>query len=382
MNTSIGLKVNIIKQFRNGGKPSFALRANFSISGQLAVLFGPSGSGKTVTLQCLAGLIQPDSGLITLDNKTLYDSKMGVNLPPRKRQLGYVFQDYTLFPHLTVRENIAFGLKGLRKSEITEKVEKMIKLMRLEDLGDCFPKQISGGQKQRVALARALIINPSILLLDEPFSALDSAVREKLRQDILEIKGRFSIPIVFVTHDLEEAYQLADYIVIYNNGQVLQVGDRQQVFYHPDNRTVARFIGAKNIFSGIVEKIEADKATVRTKNFSVCLPASSNLKVGKTVEFCIRPEDVMVVRPGRDLNRKLAGNVFSGKIVNRHQLGSTCLVDFQVGQASGSRLQSDFDFIIKLPTHAYQKLDLDKRQHIKISLKEPAIHIFKEGANQ
>ncbi|GGJ70312.1 molybdate transport system ATP-binding protein [Anoxybacillus voinovskiensis] len=238
------LHVNIKKTF-----PHFLLDVSFTAEKGITAILGPSGSGKSLTLQCLAGLETPDEGIITLNDRPFFDAGQRVNIKPRERKIGYMFQNYALFPHLTVKQNIAFGLKGKPKAEVEEKVEKMLKNMELERYGDRYPAELSGGQQQRVALARALIIEPDVLLLDEPLSAVDPSMKETLEQQLLTfIDKHFSGVVLLVTHNLEEADRLCDRWIIYHNGSVIQLGAKEEILARPVNVTVARMLGYKNIF--------------------------------------------------------------------------------------------------------------------------------------
>lgn len=202
----------------------FRLNAAFSSQEQCVVLFGPSGSGKTLTLQSIAGLVSPDAGKIALNGRVLFDSQDGVNVPSRQRRIGYVFQDYALFPHLTVLENVGFGLKRdwqwRLSREDRRQVMEFLGIFEIPHLAHSFPADISGGQKQRVALARALIKKPDLLLLDEPFAALDTLLRVKLREELAKIRCAFDIPVVMVTHDPEDIRVFAETLVIYEIGRV------------------------------------------------------------------------------------------------------------------------------------------------------------------
>jgi molybdate transport system ATP-binding protein len=224
----MGLSVKLLKKVKG-----FILDVEWKIGNELAILFGYSGSGKSLTLQCVAGLMQPDEGFIRSNGDLFFDNTLEINVPPQKRSFGYVFQDRVLFPHMTVRGNIAYGLKGLRPSEIKDKVGEMMNLFHLQGLEDKFPSEISGGQKQRVALARALIRRPKALLLDEPFSALDSPIRLEMRRLLKDIRNDFDIPVVLVTHDVIEAYTMADKIIVYSEGRVVKTGSPSEIFYHP-----------------------------------------------------------------------------------------------------------------------------------------------------
>jgi molybdate transport system ATP-binding protein len=216
------IQVDVKKVLRSRGG-SFTLNASFSSGEDIIVLFGPSGSGKTLTLQAIAGLITPDSGRIALRGRVVFDSEAGVNIPPRNRNVGYLFQDYALFPHLTVLENVGYPLKKIWQRRLSKqdrrRVMEFLDTFEISHLADSFPFGISGGQRQRVALARALIRKPDIMLLDEPFSALDTMLRERLRKELREILARFSIPAVMITHDPEDIKAFADKLIVYEAGQ-------------------------------------------------------------------------------------------------------------------------------------------------------------------
>lgn len=215
---------------------------NFSVEkGDLAALLGPSGSGKTTILRMIAGLDTPDSGDIIINNVKVN------SLPGSKRGIGFVFQNYALFRYMTVADNIAFGLEVQKKSkvEIRERVEELLELISMQDLGKRYPHQLSGGQRQRVAFARALAPNPLLLLLDEPFAAIDAKVRRELRTWLKEMIGRVGITSIFVTHDQEEAMEVADTIIVTNQGRVEQIGTPEEICLHPQTDFVADFIDSK-----------------------------------------------------------------------------------------------------------------------------------------
>ncbi len=210
------LEIEISKKLVSRGR-SFDLNTAFLTEERFVILFGPSGSGKTATLQSIAGLVRPDSGRIVLDGRILFDSQTGVDLAPRGRNIGYVFQDYALFPHLTVSDNVAYGLPRdwLRRISNRDRarVDEFLDLFEISHLARSFPADLSGGQKQRVALARALVRNPGLLLLDEPFSALDTMLRARLRRELLRLQSRLDIPVVMVTHDPEDVRAFAGKLV-------------------------------------------------------------------------------------------------------------------------------------------------------------------------
>lgn len=220
------LSIDIKKHLRSRGR-SFELNCSFSSREQFVVLFGSSGSGKTTTLRAVAGLEQPDAGRIVAGGRTLFDSKKGINVPARLRNIGYVFQDYALFPHLTVEKNIAFALnptlRGRLSQEERRRVDEFLALFHVADLRQAMPAEISGGQRQRVALARALIRKPDLLLLDEPFAALDPNLRSRLRSGLLDIQRHFNVPVLLISHDPEDVDLFAETLVVYDAGKVSTV---------------------------------------------------------------------------------------------------------------------------------------------------------------
>ena len=206
---------------------SFSLKVAFASDEKTVVLFGPSGSGKTLTLQSIAGLIRPDSGRIALKGRVLFDAEAGIDIPSRARRMGYLFQDYALFPHMTVAENVGYGLKKTWQWRLSKKdrrdVLNLLDTLEIRHLAESFPADLSGGQKQRVALARALMTRPDLLLLDEPFAALDTLLRGKLRKELLDIQARFHVPMIMITHDPEDIRAFAETLVTYDRGRVCEV---------------------------------------------------------------------------------------------------------------------------------------------------------------
>lgn len=216
--------------------------------GSLTALLGPSGCGKTTVLRLVAGLLEPDAGRITIDGRTV--TAPGVAVPPERRQVGMVFQDYALFPHLSVARNVAYGLRSLPRAERRERVDEALRLVGMGDLGHRLPTALSGGQQQRVALARALAPRPDLVLLDEPFSNLDAALRASVREEVRAILHAAEQTAVFVTHDQEEALSLADQVVVMRDGRVHQVADPQTLYTRPATRFVAGFVGEADLLDG------------------------------------------------------------------------------------------------------------------------------------
>ena len=278
--------------------PGFKLAISFTIKQEILSLVGPSGSGKSLTLQCISGLMNPDEGYLQVNGQVLFDSAAGINVPPQKRKVGYVFQNYALFPHLTVFENIAFGLAGWERREIAARVDYLLEKMRLGGFKNRYPRQLSGGQQQRVALARALAPEPEILLLDEPFSALDTQVRGKLEREILTLHQFYQGHIIFVSHNLEEAYRLSSRIAVYEAGRILQLGPKNELINAPANPTVAKLTGAKNLAGGVIHELDGAKATVLVpawqEKLQVRLPRPENYRLKQKVIVGIRPEYIRI----------------------------------------------------------------------------------------
>jgi ABC-type sulfate/molybdate transport systems ATPase subunit len=235
------LEVNLQKQLA-----SFPLDLAFSRDRTALGILGASGSGKSMLLRCIAGLETPDRGYIRLNGRTLFDSSQGINLPSRDRKIGFVFQNYALFPHLTVAQNIAFGLRECSPSARDRSVAIQLHHLHLEGLENRYPHQLSGGQQQRVALARALASDPEALLLDEPFSALDAYLRSQLEQQMVVRLTNYDGVTLFVTHNLEEAYRICPDLMVVDNGRAIAQGTKQSIFEHPGTYTTARLTGCKN----------------------------------------------------------------------------------------------------------------------------------------
>lgn len=236
----MALSVDIEKKLGN-----FRLRVKFEAENEVLAILGASGCGKSMTLKCIAGIERPDQGRIVLDDITLFDAEKKIDLPPQKRKVGYLFQQYALFPNMTVEQNIACGVREKEKKD--EAVAEMLHMLGLEGLEKKRPHQLSGGQQQRVALARILVNAPEVLLLDEPFSALDTHLRFHLERKVQEILGRFGKTVLLVSHDRDEAFRLSDSIAVMEQGRVETVGRKKEIFADPKTRSGALLTGCKNI---------------------------------------------------------------------------------------------------------------------------------------
>jgi sulfate transport system ATP-binding protein len=273
---------NVSKRFGN-----FAALDDVSLevpNGELVALLGPSGSGKTTLLRIIAGLEVADDGAV------LHHDEDVTAYSPRDRKVGFVFQHYALFRHMTIADNIGYGLRvrGVAKPERQARVAELLQLIRLENFGSRYPSQLSGGQRQRVALARALAARPAVLLLDEPFGALDAKVRTELRQWLRRLHEEIHVTSVFVTHDQEEAFEVADRVVVMNHGKIEQVGTPAEVFEHPANAFVLDFLGNVNVFDG---ELDGDKPVLRPSNAP---PASNGKGSARHAEIYVRPHELKI----------------------------------------------------------------------------------------
>jgi iron(III) transport system ATP-binding protein len=287
--------------------------------GQILALLGPSGCGKTTTLRLIAGFETPDSGSVTIRDRLM--AAPGRAVPPEERGIGIVFQDYALFPHLTVGANVAFGLRALDRRERAARVGQILELMGLADLAARYPHELSGGQQQRVAVARALAPAPALMLLDEPFSNLDADLRAQMRDEVERILRNTSTAAIFVTHDQEEAFTLADRVGVLNAGRMEQLGSPEEIYHRPASRFVAEFVGAADFLPGLVtgEGIVTELGV---------FPNIERLDRGARVEVMIRPDDIAFT-PHRE---------GAGVIVRRSFRGSETLYGIRL--ASGHRVHS------------------------------------------
>ncbi len=280
--------------------PGFNLKVAFSMDQEILSIVGPSGSGKSLTLQCISGLMVPEEGYINVNGRVLFDSSRRINLPPQKRKIGYVFQNYALFPHLSVFDNVAFGISRQNRTEIETRVSYLLEKMRLGDYKERYPRHLSGGQQQRVALARALAPEPAILLLDEPFSALDTQVRGQLERELLTIHEFYKGNIIFVSHNLEEAYRLSSQIAVYEAGRILQFGPKSALINAPASKAVATLTGARNLAEGVIESLDNHQATVLVtdwnERFLISLSSANSYRPKQRVTVGIRPEYVCIIR--------------------------------------------------------------------------------------
>jgi putative spermidine/putrescine transport system ATP-binding protein len=286
--------------------------------GEFMTLLGPSGCGKTTLLNLIAGFLLPDHGEIFIDGALV------TGVPTYAREIGIVFQNYALFPHMTVAANVAYGLKsrGVAKAEIARRVTDMLGLMKLTGFEDRKPRQLSGGQQQRVALARALVIRPKVLLLDEPFSALDKHLRASMQVEVKDIQRKLDVTTVFVTHDQSEALSLSDRVAVMQEGRIRQIDTPEQVYRRPSDRFVASFIGEVTVFRGRLERIDGASAMIAAGAARVWVPVQplAALPAGAAVDLFVRPEHLRPAQPGDAVLAEgtVAAHVYQGGHVDFH----------------------------------------------------------------
>ncbi len=277
---------------------SFVTHAHFEAPSGITTILGPSGAGKTLTLKAIAGLLRPTDGFISLGCESLYDSQQSINIPARNRGIGYVSQDYALFPHLNVESNITFGMRRIDRPKRKDRAHELMATVNLSGLGKRTPDELSGGQKQRIAIARVLATDPKILLLDEPFSALDSSSRSHLISEFLQIRGAIGVPIVIVTHDVAEARMLATNMVIIDDGRTLQSGSNDTVYKHPSSPSVARVLGVTNLVDATVIAANHSDVTLRVgaSHVELSVPFPCDLEKVQHDTITVGSQVVMGVR--------------------------------------------------------------------------------------
>jgi putative spermidine/putrescine transport system ATP-binding protein len=329
-------------------------------SGEFVTLVGPSGCGKTTLLRVIAGFTKPDAGELMIDSRSIN------GLPPRLRNIGYVFQSYALFPTMTVAENIGFSLRLQRrsKSEIAARVAELCDLTRLIELENRYPHELSGGQQQRVALARALAPEPSILLLDEPLSALDAKIRAFLRAEIRSVVQRLGITTVYVTHDQEEALSMSDRVVVMDRGRFLQAGTPLEIYTEPKDSFVAQFIGTSNRMRG--KPMSSDKVMVEGKSLDVEVP--DHLRKLETCLVCVRPEHIT-------LSNTTAGDdeTFEGTLGSFAFQGQNVLATIIT--------PSNSPILVSVETMQWLALNLRVGDNLTWRIESGQAMIFAEGAN-
>lgn len=343
--------------------------ANFGLKdGEFISLLGPSGCGKSTILNMVSGLIEPTEGEIFIDGKCFYSNKSGINVPTEKREMGMVFQDFALWPHLNVFENVAFGLhlRKIPSKEIKKKVLESLELVKLRGFEDRLPRELSGGQQQRVAFARATVISPKVLLLDEPLSALDAKLRDEMREEITNLVHELNITTIYVTHDQVEALTMADRMFVMDQGEILQEGTPLAIYEEPRSFFVATFIGKSNFIEGYYHyQRDGQEAVIRLNSNLILRCALPKVEIGegKKVTGVLRPEKISISESPVQINTSEM-NILKGKLLRSVFLGDIHETHFQVAN----------NVTLKVPLRRAYPVDtirylMFKKEDIKILVK-------------
>ncbi|MFO7792345.1 MAG: tungstate ABC transporter ATP-binding protein WtpC [Candidatus Saliniplasma sp.] len=316
------------------------------------VILGPTGSGKTLLLELLAGFHRPERGRIKVEDEDY------TGLPPNKRNFAFVYQDYMLFPHMNVQENIGYGLKIRKGERIKRKVEEAAEMVGISHLLDRKPLTLSGGEKQRVSLARALVLEPDILLMDEPFGSLDYQTKKELRSLVKKLHSRYSGTIIHVTHDQEEAVIVGDRVAVMKEGEIIQVGKPEEIMRRPKSKFTAEFVGVENIFHGKAERVK-DTTKVVTDDIEI---HSTSVKEGDVIAS-IRPEDIII---SDESFRSSARNNFEGVVISVTDRGNFHQILVDIG----------IPLIIYVTKQSVDMLDLKKKKEVFVMFKASAVHLF------
>lgn len=309
--------------------------------GELVTLLGPSGCGKTTTLNLVAGFESPDAGSIFVDNKLVN------HVPPHKRNLGMVFQSYALFPHMNVFGNIAFGLEVRKfdKETVKEKIKRSLELVHLSGYEERYPRKLSGGEQQRVALARALVIEPKVLLLDEPLSNLDAKLRKEMEIEIRRIQKEVGVTTIFVTHDQEEAFTLSDRVAVMHDKKIQQIASPYEVYSEPETEFIAKFTRVLNLFNGVVRQVsESEVIVCLDEGPLICMKGKKNLREEDRVNVGIRPEKVVITKKKPTSTK----NVFEGRVEKKLFLGPTIGFDIRMNHTTFTSRLSNVGYSTKI----------------------------------
>jgi molybdate transport system ATP-binding protein len=359
-----GVSVQVRKRLR----ADFELNLSCSFPPGITILFGPSGAGKTMLLDCMAGLTQPEAGRIASGEKVLFDSSLGINVSTQTRRVGYVFQDLALFPHLSVEGNVEYGISALADQERSRRTSVVLESLRIAHLRSMRPGQVSGGERQRVALARALVIDPQVLLLDEPLAGLDAPTKSRIVDDLRAWNRQHRIPIVYVTHAREEVFALGEQVVVLEDGRVIAQGTPHQVMTAPRQETVAQLAGFENIFAVTVVSIHEDRGTMTCRLAGSEVELETPLvraEVGSRLRVGIGAGDILLASiPPRGLS---ARNVFPGKIISLAQRDVIVVATVNCG----------VEMEVHLTLAARDALDLQPGREVWLVVKTHSCHLMR-----
>ena len=346
--------------------------------GELLALVGPSGSGKTTILRAIAGLVRPAGGQMSCEQERWFDAETGTLVTPQDRRVGFVFQDYALFPHLDALDNVAIAAPGQSRDQRRAIARETLARVNLSGLENRKPDALSGGQQQRVALARALARQPRVLLLDEPFAAVDQVTRERLKRELAQLRRSLDIPIILVTHDLDEALALGDRIAVLYRGETLQVGAVDEVRLKPRSATVARLLGQTNVFAGVVAKRATDgkpgQITAGTGEARVAFEVTSTgaWREGERIAWMVASEHVILHRRGRP-SQGDRENPVAGTLLDVTPLGEQTAVTVQL-PGLGADASGVLNF--RLPTHTARRNELVAGADVVVSLLAAGLHLM------
>jgi len=350
-----------------------SLDVEFKVSDkELVALVGPSGGGKSTILRAIAGFEKPTAGKISVGAQQWFDSQQKLFVQPRHRRVGMVFQSYALFPHLSALENVLEAISERpKKADRIELANEYLARVNLKGLGKRRPDQMSGGQQQRVAVARALAREPDVLLLDEPFSAVDKVTRIRLQRELVDLRSDLSIPIILVTHDIEEAARLADRIAVLHEGRILQMATHEVLSKSPVNTDVARLVGIRNIFSSRVARIDNEQHSLELQwgNSLLEMPYRNGLAIGQTVTWCIPSDGIVVHRRNRPSRGEHENPVF-GTVNEVFHFGQTTELTIEVDDPDAHPLHCS------VPTHVAERNEIGVGADLGVSLKADMIHIM------
>lgn len=356
------IQARILKRFPPGPESAgFSLQVEFQAAAGVTVLFGPSGAGKTLTLDAIAGFVKPDAGRILLDAAILFDAGAQVNLPPRRRHCGYVFQNYALFPHMSLRQNLLFAVEHLPRLERYRRVAEMLEKFHLAGVSGRRPHEVSGGEKQRCSIARALIGSPKLLLLDEPARGLDAPLRAEFYAVLRQVRAEFQMPILLVTHDLDECFALGDEMIVLRDGRIVQSGAPRKVLEQPASVDVARLLGMSNLLPASITALDPGRntSTLRLDNFELQGQYYPGRLLGDRVWLCVRPQDLRILphngsKPG--LNQVPARLLRVSERPGAVRLEFAGEIAVEVPHGEFERQKDNKEWLVEFPPHALRVL--------------------------
>jgi molybdate transport system ATP-binding protein len=361
---SSALVASIRKERRDTG--AFVLDVSFEASPGITILFGPSGAGKSTLLDCTAGMVRPSAGKIAIGENVLFDSAAAIDVPPQRRRIAYVFQSLALFPHLTVEQNIAYGLIDTPEQDRHARVKEILQAFRIANLRSQKPSQISGGEKQRTALARSLVTQPQLLLLDEPLTGLDAELKAAIVEDLRTWNAAKRIPILYVTHSREEVDALGERVIAIDNGRVVSRGSPMEVLDAPRRKRLAQAAGFENLLSATVLDLRETDGVIRVRlRESACeieVPLAHAF-VGDRVQIAVRAGDILLAsqRP----HGLSARNILEGKILSLEQRGTMCI----------ARVDCGVPFVVHVTPGAVRALELATGEQVWLVLKTHSCHL-------